>query len=483
MAVVCVLAGGFTPAGSAQVREPAVAGAFYPAKAETLRRQVETYFSQVKIERATLPAGELVGMIAPHAGYPYSGKIAARCFKLLAGAEYDTVVLLGPNHTVWGFADVSVWAKGAYRTPLGDIPIDDELAAAIIKADPEKFVNYPKAHLREHSLEVELPFLLEMLGSFKLVPIVLGDTSLATCEKLARVILANSAEKRILIVASSDLSHDKPYAEAVVMDKQALADMVNLASAKLSREAAQGKVEMCGLGPVLTLMSYARQLGNCQGVLLEYKNSGDVVGDKSSRIVGYGAVAFYKEGGKMANPYSAEEKQAMLKQARSTIENYFQTGKPGSSTLTAAKFQEKRGVFVTLHKQGQLRGCIGYIEPIKPLAQAISDNALNAAVQDFRFSPVTVKELPEIDIEISVLTPPEEIAGPEEFITGKHGIIIRKGLRSAVFLPQVAPEQGWTREETLNHLSQKAGLAANEWQKPGMKFYVFTAEVFGEKEH
>lgn len=467
----------------AQAREPVVSGAFYPYNPDVLKETVSEFISNAKIEKSSLPSGQLIGLVCPHAGYLYSGQVAGYSCKLLEGLSFDTVVIIGPNHRVWGFNSVSVWNKGPFKTPLDEIQIDTELADSIINENPKKFLFNHKAQKDEHSIEVQLPFLQVVMKDFKIVPIVMGDFSQFTCKELANAILKNIGTRKVLVIASTDLSHDMPYDMAVGMDKLGLDYAVNLNIEKLIEAETSGKTQMCGFGPVLTLLYLAKEMGNIKGVLLKYENSGDVTGDKRGRIVGYGAVAFYKEGEKMnKNPYTVEEKEALLKLARDTIKDYLSTGKTGQYPIYSEKFNEQRGVFVTLNKEGDLRGCIGYIEPIKSLHQAVIDNAINSATQDPRFPSVTLKELPNIEIEISVLTPPEEIKGPEEFITGKHGIIIRKGFRSAVFLPQVAPEQGWTREETLAHLCLKAGLPPDEWQKPGMRFFVFTADVFSEKE-
>ena len=390
---------------------------------------------------------------------------------------------MGPNHRAWGFNKVSVWNNGDYKTPLGKVAVDIKLANAIISEDPEKFGFYPRAHKEEHSIEVQLPFLQVELPDFKIVPIVIGDYSFPTCDELAEAILKNTRGRHILVIASSDLSHDKTYNKAVIMDKQGLKYAAGLDINKLIEASASGEVEMCGLGPVLTLLSIAKRIGGVKGVVLKYANSGDITGNKHSRIVGYGAVAYYGRGEIMnEKEYTREEQKELLKLARKAITDYLAGRRSEKYNVFSQKFKEKRGVFVTLHKKGSLRGCIGYIEPIKPLQDAVTDNAINAAVNDRRFPPVTAGEMKDVDIEISALTPPEHIEDPDQFITGKHGIIIRKGFHSAVFLPQVAPEQGWTREETLQHLCLKAGLPANEWRQPGMEFKVFTAEVFGEKD-
>jgi len=467
----------------ADTREPAVAGAFYPDDPERLKQLISGYINNALISEARISKSDLIGFVSPHAGYLYSGPVAGYDYKLLDGRVYDTVVILGPNHRVYGFNDVAIWDKGSFKTPLGEIQIDSELANAIINENSKKFLAYSFAHKDEHSIEVQLPFLQAVLRDFKIVPIVMGDCSNEICRQLADAIFKNKGTKKILIVASTDLSHDMPYDKAVEMDMAALNFIVKKDIDVLTQSEQQQKISMCGFGPVLTLMYILDYFGNTEGVLLKYANSGDITGDKEGRIVGYGAVAFFKEGENMDKAgYTLEEKKNLLKLARDTITDYLTTGKKKEYPLLSEKFKEERGVFVTLNEHQELRGCIGYIEPIKPLQEAVIDNAINSATQDPRFSSVTSKELPYIEIEISVLTPPSEIKGPENFIVGKHGIIIKKGFYSALFLPQVASEQGWTKEETLSHLCIKAGLPPNEWQKSGMKFFIFTAEVFSEKE-
>jgi len=468
-----------------QERKPAVAGEFYPANPDVLRKMVEGFLDGGKIDKTGLPTGSLLGLVAPHAGYLYSGGIAGYSFEMLEGKKYDTIIIMGPNHRALGFNGISIYNKGFYQTPLGDVAIDTEFADAITKSGG--FTFYPEAHRREHSIEVELPFLQVVLGSFKIVPIVMGDYSTDTCKRLANAILDNAGKRKILIIASSDLSHDRLYDKAVEMDKLGLNYVANLNIDGYIKAESEGKTEMCGYGPVLTLMFIAKSEGRVKGVLLKYANSGDVTGNKYGRIVGYGAIAFFKEKDKIMNKeeinqnaYTANDKKELLQIARNAIKDYLTAGKTEHYPVISQKFNKKRGVFITLHEHKQLRGCIGYIEPVKSLYQAVIDNAVNAAVNDPRFPKVALEELSDIDIEISVLTPPEEISGPDKFIPGKQGIIIKKGFYSAVFLPQVASEEGWDTQQTLRHLCLKAGLDQDEWKKPGMKFFVFTAEVFGE---
>lgn len=176
-----------------------------------------------------------------------------------------------------------------------------------------------------------------------------------------------------------------------------------------------------------------------------------------------------------------EEKKQLLDVARNTIETHVKTGKTPKFNFDSPRLKEKRGVFVTIHKEGNLRGCIGYIEPVKPLGDAVVEMAVNSSSHDYRFSPVVESELPKLEVEISVLSVPEKINGREDIVIGKHGVILEKGFNKGVFLPQVAPEQGWSVEDTLENLCYKAGLPGDAWME-GANLYVFTADVFSEKE-
>ncbi|MDP8262606.1 MAG: AmmeMemoRadiSam system protein B [Candidatus Ancaeobacter aquaticus] len=279
-------------AESKKVRYPAVAGAFYPYNKERLTKIIDGYLDNVGEPKIK---GAVVGVVAPHAGYAYSGQIAAYAFKPLQGKSYDTVVILGPNHTVYGFSDISVYKEGMFKTPLGMAHIDEDFTKKIIDSDPEKFVYEPDLHRKEHAIEVEIPFLQHVLkGDFKIVPVVMGDYSRETVEKLAHAIMKASVGKKVLIVASCDLSHDKDYKTACAMDKKAVDTIAGLDLDALESYGKNRKTEMCGYGPVMILMYIAKSEGVSKGTVMKYANSGDVTGDKSGRIVGYASIVFSK---------------------------------------------------------------------------------------------------------------------------------------------------------------------------------------------
>jgi AmmeMemoRadiSam system protein B/AmmeMemoRadiSam system protein A len=471
------------------VREPAVAGQFYTADPAALRKEILGY-----LDAARPPAlgGETIAIVSPHAGYPYSGRVAAFGYKLVAGRAYDAVVVISPSHTEY-FSHASVFPGAAYRTPLGDIPVDVELAKLIVsKSDLVRFDakgHEARAFQRgEHALEVQLPFLQVALGDFKLVPIVMGDQSAPAAEALGTALGEALRGKSVLIVASTDLSHFHDDGEARTLDGDFQKRLALFDPAGLLKALASKSVEACGGGPVVSAMIAARSLGATKCVVLAYANSGDVTGDRSS-VVGYLSAAMVKEkpGSKSSKPRGASEltrndKIFLLKLARSVIEAECRgiklTLEPSSSPI----MKEPRGAFVTLKKDGQLRGCIGYIEALKPLAATIEEMARAAAFSDWRFNPVKTEELPDIEIDISVLSPLSEVRDPSTIVVGTHGLIVSRGSNRGVLLPQVPTEWGWDRETFLAQTCAKAGLPAGAWKEKGTRIESFTADVFSERE-
>ena len=471
-------------AGMKEIREPAVAGAFYPDRPEILTRDIKRYIENAKIEKVE---GEVVALVSPHAGYMYSGQVAAHAYKLIEGKAFDAVVVVAPSHRAL-FKGASIYDRGGYRTPLGVIPIDTELSKKMVEKWKEiQFL--PDAHAQEHSLEVQLPFLQVLLKSFKLVPIVMEPYwRWETCQSLAAAIADAVRGKKVLLIASTDLSHFHSYEKAVELDRVVLNHIDRFDPEGLNRDLKNNRTEACGGGPVVTMMLAAKALGASQGKVLKYLNSGDVTGDRS-RVVGYGAGVFYKTAGgseKMKTEQKAgvdlglndEDKKLLHQMVRAVVENGAK-GKPlPEFKVESPTLKENRGAFVTIHKKGQLRGCIGYIEGHGPLHKTIEKMAEAAAFQDPRFSPVKEKELPELDYEISVLTPLKKITDVNEIEVGKHGIYLKKGWNSGLLLPQVATEYGWDRQTFLEHTCQKAGLPTHAWKDKNAEIYIFSADIF-----
>jgi hypothetical protein len=470
--------------GMKEIREPAVAGAFYPDNPEVLSRDVKRYLENAKKEKLE---GEIVALISPHAGYMYSGQVAAYAYKLIEGKVFDSVVVVAPSHRAL-FKGASLYDRGGFRTPLGIVPVDLELSKKMMERRKEiQFL--PEAHSQEHSLEVQIPFLQVVLKSFKLVPIVMEPYwSRETCQYLASAIAEAVGGKKVLLIASSDLSHFHSYDEAVKFDKIVLNHINRFDPEGLNRDLKNGSCEACGGGPILSVMLAAKALGANRGKVLKYLNSGDVTGDRS-RVVGYGAGVFYKTTGgeeKMKDEkkvgvdlgLNQEEKKTLHHIVRTVVENKAIGKAVPEFKIESSILKENRGAFVTIHKKGQLRGCIGYIEGHGPLHKTIEDMAEAAAFRDPRFSPVRESELPELEFEISVLTPLRKIKDVNEIQVGKHGIYLKKGWYSGLLLPQVATEYGWDRQTFLEHTCQKAGLPSTAWKEKESEIYIFSADIF-----
>jgi AmmeMemoRadiSam system protein B/AmmeMemoRadiSam system protein A len=470
--------------GMKEIREPAVAGAFYPDKPEILSRDIKRYLENTKEEKVE---GDIVALISPHAGYMYSGQVAAYAYKLIEGIAFDSVVVIAPSHRAL-FKGASIYDRGGYRTPLGVVPVDVELSKRMMEKRKE-IQFFPEAHFQEHSLEVQIPFLQVVLKSFKLVPIVMEPYwNWETCQSVASAIAENVKGKKVLLVASTDLSHFYTYNIAIELDKIFLDHIERFDVEGLNRDLKSNRTEACGGGAVATIMLAAKMLGANHGKVLKYANSGDVTGDRS-RVVGYVAGVFYKKVGgkeKMKEErkvgvdlgLNEEEKKTLHQIAKTVIENKARGKTVPDFKIESPVLKENRGAFVTIHKRGQLRGCIGYIEGRGPLHKTIEEMAEAAAFRDPRFTPVKEKELPELELEISVLTPLKKIQDVNEIQVGKHGIYIKKGWYSGLLLPQVATEYGWDRQTFLEHTCQKAGLPPHAWKEKDTEIYIFSADIF-----
>ncbi|MCX6636202.1 MAG: AmmeMemoRadiSam system protein B [Acidobacteria bacterium] len=479
LTTVCSAAG---CAAVGRVRKPAVAGTFYPADPKELAKMVDGFLAQ-----ATVPAiKDLVAVVSPHAGYPYSGPVAAYSYALLKGRKVERVVVISPSH-VDSFGFSAVFDGTAYATPLGQVPVDQAFSARLGAAGSLVRLS-SRGHTvsggrAEHALEVQLPFLQRALGQFQLVAVVMGDQSYEASRALGLALATLIQGSGTIIVASSDLSHYHPYAAAVSLDRKTLRAIEEWDYLSLSRNLERRVWEACGGGPIVAAMIAAERLGARQATLLKYANSGDTAGDKS-QVVGYGAMAFSKSGGGGGVQFSLseQEQRELLSLAKRSVESVVNSRKlydykvAGSESLTY-----ERGAFVTLKKKGALRGCIGYSSALKPLALTVRDVAAYAAVDDTRFAPVTPPELGELEYEISVLSPLRRILDVNEIQVGRDGLVMKKGDREGLLLPQVAPEQHWDRMKFLEQTCLKAGLAPSAWQDADTEIFAFTALVFGDQ--
>jgi len=459
----CFLMIGLVSTGCTEnAKEPAAAGTFYPADKNALKESVEGFLSKAESRPYE---GRLIAIISPHAGYIYSGQVAAYGYKAIKGRDIKKVVLIGPSHHV-SFKGASVYTKGSFRTPIGNIKINERLAEGLLnEAADIRF--YPEAFEKEHSIEVQLPFLQTVLRDFTIVPILVGSPTRQTFEHLISR-LTEMIDEKTLIIASSDLSHYHDYLTAKDMDGKIISAVERLSVTDTGQLLTEGKAELCGGFPVMIAIEVARRAGANTGALLKYANSGDVTNDKD-RVVGYASIGLYK------SPFSENEKKELLNVAKDAITGYVTNGKVPEVEMKNPKFKTDGAVFVTIKMNGSLRGCIGHIQPIMPLYRSIINNAVAACSSDPRFPPMKKDELKDMDVEISILSPLEPLKDVKNIQIGKHGLVISKGMQRGILLPQVAKELGWDRDTFLEQICLKAGLPRDAWKDADL--YTFTAEV------
>jgi len=447
-----------------QVKKPSVAGLFYPSDRSSLEQLVDGYLSHVE----PMPVnGRLMALVVPHAGYVYSGQVAAHAYGQLRGKDIHTVILIGPSHHS-SFQGISVYPSGVMRTPLGDVAVNEKVAASLVSEENDVF-DFRDAFSREHSIEVQLPFLQRTLGSVRIVPILVGTPTRRSFDHITqRITELMKDDKGILMIASTDLSHYHDYDTALKMDRMTIDSLERMSVEDVEGLFRSGRGEMCGGYPVIFTLAVARNIGATNGVLYTYANSGDVTGDKS-RVVGYAALGLYKA------PLNGEQKEKLLKLARKSIETYVLKKQVLNEEITDKRLLANGATFVTINRQRRLRGCIGNIQPTMPLHRSVVQNAVAACSRDGRFMPISPPELEDIEIEVTVLSPLEPLLEPEDISIGKHGLYIVKGDRSGILLPQVAEEYSWDANTFLEQVSIKAGLDRNAWKSA--RLYRFTAEI------
>lgn len=470
-------------------------GNWYPHSKSELNSMLENFLGETKLKNFP---GRIRGIIAPHAGFAYSGKCASKAYKQLENlSNIHRVIILGVSHRAYFYgACVSDFLYNA--TPLGKIPVDREIIKRLSK---EKFFRTDSNIMQyEHSIENQLPFLQKVFKGkkFKIVPILFGQLNRKDF-KLISDIIRKYVDKKSIVIASSDFTH---YGQAFdyvpfktnVRERLTKLDMgiinriLNMDFNGYFKYKQRTGITMCGFVPVGIMMKIFSG-EKIENKLMSYYKSGDAE-NKYNLSVSYASIVFFeKKKGLKVNKksflsLSLKEKQVLISMARKTLEMYYKkkdylTNIEKRDKLTE-NLRKKTGVFVTLREKGELRGCIGSIVGIKPLYQGVMENVINAAYRDPRFVPVKKKELDIIDIEISVMTPLKKIRDYKKIRLGIDGVIIKKGYNQAVYLPQVAKETGWDIDEFLSHLCRKAGLRNNAYKSKDMEFYIFQAIVFDE---
>ena len=461
------------------IRPATQANRFYTGDAKELEYEVDSLLMR---HNSSQVYDNLAALIVPHAGYYFSGNVAASAYMTInTKKRYKRIFLLGPSHHEWlNGASVNTEAD-YYATPLGNVKVDHETAIELTKAD-SVFAYHRSAHSQEHCLEVQLPFLQRRLGDVPpIVPIIISTNDYYKLKRMADVLRPYFTDDNLFII-SSDFSHYPSYEDACEVDaktgKAIETGNVDEFIAAIEANANSGKRNLatsaCGEFAIVTLMLMMD--GQYDVKHLMYQNSGDIDNYDHSRVVGYHSFAILRRDNTGFN-LSDDEKKTLKGIAFQSIKDTLD-GKPiAQQPIHSSILNSKCGAFVSLHKYGRLRGCIGHFGEDYPLHEIVAKMAYAAAFEDPRFMPVTSDELADIDIEISVLTPMRRIQSIDEFQLHRHGIYIKKGFRSGTFLPQVADEVNWTKEEFLGHCAQdKAGIGWDGWRDA--ELYVYEAIVF-----
>jgi MEMO1 family protein len=477
-------------AGGKTNRKAAVSGSFYPSRPQELRNMVAEFIDESKV----IPGCHPIALIVPHAGYVFSGQVAASAYRQLDPERtYRHIFIIGPNDRV--FLDgINIFTSGDYETPLGLVPTDPLASELAVK---NRFISTdPSVQRQEHSIEVQLPFLQSRLKKpFSIVPIVLGGESQENARLLASVLTPYFTDENLFIF-SSDFSHYPEYSAAVKADRLTADAIVTNDPSKFLKVLDSNSLEfgptletsLCGWMPLLSLLRMTAKNPAAEFRKIEYKNSGDTSYGDREKVVGYWAIAVTlreQESGIEEFQLPENDKKFLLKLARNTLKSYLQTStveETDEKSLSEALLS-RSGAFVTLTKKGELRGCIGTFTSDQPLYRSVQTMAIAAATQDSRFLPVNFTELGEIGIEISVLTPLKRIRSVSEFKLGRDGIYMKKGFRSGTFLPQVAAGTGWSTEEFLGHCARdKAFIGWEGWKDKDTELYTYQALVFSERE-
>jgi AmmeMemoRadiSam system protein B/AmmeMemoRadiSam system protein A len=426
-------------------REAAVSGMFYPGSPSELREMIADMVDEDAIKE------DVTGIVMPHAGYIYSGLVAGATISRVN--VKDTCIILGPNHTGMG-RPFSIMTDGTWKTPLGNVQIDSELAKRILANSKYLSEDY-LAHISEHSIEVQLPFLQYFNQDVQIVPIILSHATGTVYREIGRAIAKaiEDSGKEVLIIASSDMTHYEEHQAVIQKDNMAIEAILDLNEDELLERIRMNNISMCGFGPAVSLISAAKELGAGKTELVMHRTSGDTTGDYAS-VVGYAGIIIKKSGDKdFSEP---------VKLAKKSIETYINEGRiiEPPDPLPPI-FEEQAGVFVSLHKFGQLRGCIGTFEPSHDnIAEEIISNAISSAIRDPRFSPVTADELKHLEYSVDVLTAPEPVEDIRELDPRKYGVIVEKDYRKGLLLPDL--EGVDTAEQQIDICRRKAGIMPYE---------------------
>ncbi|NMC36689.1 MAG: AmmeMemoRadiSam system protein B [Bacteroidales bacterium] len=475
-------------------RQPVAAGRFYSSDRETLRRDLQKLFTECRKPEGVIHARAI---ISPHAGYVFSGRIAASAFSATPrDAGYKNIFLIGSSH-VMAFEGASVYNTGDFVTPLGKISVNRQIADMLKKE--YKVFDYPtSAHIQDHCLEVQVPMIQHYYTSApSIVPIIIGTSSSSTIKKIAEALRQYFTEENLFVI-SSDFSHYPSYEDGKAVDKATAEALVSgdpsvflSALRKNSTRNINGlATSMCGWTAGLMLLYLAEGQENLEFRRIDYCNSGDSPYGSKNEVVGYHAIVLDErkdKNEKRGNEgeefnFTEKEREILFDIARRSIMSMLYDARrytPDVSKMTDA-LKKPYGAFVTLKIDGVLRGCIGRFVSDKPLYIVVGESAISSALEDPRFPALTKSEYEKTDIEITVLGPMRKISDISEIKLGRHGIYIKKDIRAGTMLPQVAREYGWSVEEFLGYTSRdKAGIGWDGWKNADI--YIYEGMVLEEK--
>ncbi|UCB44235.1 MAG: AmmeMemoRadiSam system protein B [Dehalococcoidales bacterium] len=423
------------------IREPVVAGTFYPGTADRLQLMLEQL-----VEKGA-EKEDVVGALLPHAGYQYSGGVAGATISRVKFT--DTFVIMGPSHTGLG-EPFSIMTEGVWKTPLGEVAIDEELGKKILAASRFIKEDYV-AHLQEHAVEVQLPFLQYFKPDVRIVPIILAPADVTVYQEIGQAIAGAISEvgREVVIIASGDMTHYEPQKVAEQKDREGIEAMLHLDEMELLKRVREQDISMCAYAPAASMIVAARELGAVEAEHVSYQTSGDTTGDYSA-VVGYAGIIIKKGG-----------MSPVAKLAKNVVEKYVREGERLQPQALTPQMEGRAGVFVSIHKNDALRGCIGTFEPVESnIAEEIVSNAISSATRDPRFLPITVDELKNLEYSVDVLTTPEPIASKDELDPERYGVIVEAGWRRGLLLPDL--EGVDSVDEQIDICRQKAGIGPSE---------------------
>ena len=464
------------------------AGSWYPGRPAELERLLAELWRRSLERTGAWALRDPLAFVVPHAGLVYSGAVAAAAYRMIAAGRPARIVLLGFSHR-GGPDGVAIPRAGRIATPAGEVPVDGETAAALAGSPPFEWV--PEHTVCDHSVEIQMPLLARAAPGVPVLPLYVGKLDAASREAAARG-LAALAGPGTIFLASSDFTHYgrefryQPFPPGErLRERLRELDFAAMEAAGsldpgifLDHLSATGAT-VCGHAPVALLAATLRLLGDdIYQESLDYQTSAEITGD-TQHSVSYAALGYFRA---RSFELEREDRERLLDSAEATLRGLFETGErvPRPPAPVTPALARRAGAFVGLHEGAHLRGCIGHRCGRLPLAEAIPELTLSAALDDTRFAPLTAA-LPRLGVEISVLTPLRRIAGPSCFEPGRHGLYLERGPCRALLLPQVARHRGWSREEFLAALARKAGIEARGWPGPAVRIYAFEAQVFSRQ--